>query len=50
MADGIWTKAVKFWGGQPMPLQQAWAMFDPGRFYGASRNVGVRGVRGWMFA
>jgi hypothetical protein len=31
-------------GGRPMSLQQARAMFDPGKFYGALRNAGVRGV------
>lgn len=29
---------------QPISLQQAQAMFDPGRFYGMLRNAGVRGV------
>ncbi|MCJ2101178.1 hypothetical protein [Methylobacterium sp. E-046] len=31
-------------GGRPISLQQARAMFDPGKFYGALRNAGVRGV------
>ncbi|MCJ2063689.1 hypothetical protein MKK63_13350 [Methylobacterium sp. J-088] len=31
-------------GGRPISLQQARAMFDSGRFYGALRNAGVRGV------
>jgi hypothetical protein len=32
--------------GRPSPigLQQAKAMFDPGRFYGVLRDAGVRGV------
>jgi hypothetical protein len=29
---------------QTIGLQQAQAMFDPGRFYGVLRNAGVRGV------
>ena len=33
-------------GGRPISLQQARAMFDPGKFYGALRNAGVRGVSG----
>ncbi|MCJ2102234.1 hypothetical protein [Methylobacterium sp. E-046] len=31
-------------GGRPISLQQARAMFDPGKFYGALRNAGVRAV------
>ncbi|MCJ2098632.1 hypothetical protein [Methylobacterium sp. E-046] len=31
-------------GGRPISLQQARAMFDPGKFYGALRSAGVRGV------
>ena len=31
-------------GNRPISLQQARAMFDPGKFYGALRNAGVRGV------
>ena len=31
-------------GSRPISLQQARAMFDPGKFYGALRNAGVRGV------
>jgi hypothetical protein len=31
-------------GGRPISLQQARAMFDPGKFYGTLRNAGVRGV------
>ena len=31
-------------GGRPISLQQARAMFDPGKFCGALRNAGVRGV------
>jgi hypothetical protein len=31
-------------GGRPISLQQARAMFDPGRFYATLRNAGVRGV------
>ena len=31
-------------GGRPISLQQARVMFDPGKFYGALRNAGVRGV------
>ena len=31
-------------GGRLISLQQARAMFDPGKFYGALRNAGVRGV------
>ncbi|MCJ2060669.1 hypothetical protein MKL09_29635 [Methylobacterium sp. J-048] len=30
-------------GGRPISLQQARAMFDPGKFYGMLRNAGVRG-------
>ena len=30
-------------GGRPMSLQQARAMFDPGKFYGMLRNAGVSG-------
>ncbi|MCJ2124173.1 hypothetical protein [Methylobacterium sp. J-077] len=34
-------------GGRPISLQQARAMFDPGKFYGMLRGAGVRGqVRG----
>ncbi|WP_244625480.1 hypothetical protein [Methylobacterium mesophilicum] len=29
-------------GGRPISLQQARQMFDPGKFYGALRNAGVR--------
>lgn len=29
---------------QPISLQQAWAMFDSGKFYGMLRSAGVRGV------
>ena len=31
-------------GGRPISLQQARAMFDPGKFYATLRNAGVRGV------
>ena len=30
-------------GGRPISLQQARAMFDPGKFYGMLRNAGVGG-------
>ena len=31
-------------GGRPISLQQARAMFDPGKFFGMLRGAGVRGV------
>ncbi|MCJ2120521.1 hypothetical protein MKK65_28775 [Methylobacterium sp. J-001] len=30
-------------GGRPISLQQARAMFDPGKFYGMLRNAGIGG-------
>lgn len=48
-AQGQGQKAGGMKLGQPykpqtIGLQQAQAMFDPGRFYGVLRNAGVRGV------
>lgn len=37
-------KLAKPYKPQTIGLQQAQAMFDPGRFYGVLRNAGVRGV------